>query len=72
MLSVRLPQEVEARLERLAKETGRTKSYYACAAILEKIEDMEDMHLAEHVLDRIRKGEESIVSADEIWRELED
>ena len=72
MLSVRLPEEVEARLERLAKETGRTKSYYARAAILEKIEDMEDMHLAEHVLDRIRNGEEDIVSADEIWRELED
>ena len=30
------------------------------------------MHLAEHVLDRIRKGEEEIMSADEIWRELED
>ena len=72
MLSVRLPAEVETRLERLAKETGRTKSYYARAAILEKIEDMEDMHLAEHVLDRIREGEEKIVSADEIWRELED
>lgn len=66
MLSVRLPEEVEARLERLAKETGRTKSYYARAAILEKIEDMEDMHLAEHALDRIRNGEENIVSADEI------
>ena len=36
MLSVRLPEEVETRLERLAKETGRTKSYYARAAILEK------------------------------------
>ena len=69
MLSVRLPEEVEARLERLAKETGRTKSYYARAAILEKrIEDMEEMHLAEHVLDRIRKGEEKVVSADEIMR----
>ena len=72
MLWVRLPEEVEARLERLAKETGRTKSYYARAAILEEIEDMEDMHLAEHVLDHIRKGEEKIVSADETWRELED
>ena len=72
MLSVRLPEEVEARLERLAKETGRTKSYYARAAILEKIEDMEDIHLAEQALDRIRKGEERLVSADEMWRELED
>ena len=72
MLSIQLPEDVEARLERLAKETGRTKSDYARAAILEKIEDMEDMHLAEHVLDRIRKGEEKLVSADEMWRELDD
>ena len=72
MLSVRLPEEVEARPERPAKETGRTRSYYARAAILEKIGDMEDRHLAEHVLGRIRKGEEKIVSAHEIWRELED
>ena len=71
MLSVRLPEEVETRLERLANETDRTKSYYARAAILDKIEDMEDMHLAEHVLDRIRKGETKFVSADEIWRVLE-
>lgn len=72
MLSVRLPEEVEARLERPAKETSRTKRCYARAAILEKIEDTEDVHLAGHVLDRIRKGEEKTVSADEMWRELED
>ena len=71
MLSVRLPEEVEARLERLAKETGRTKSFYARAAILEKIEDMEDMYLAERVLERVRKGEERILDADEMWRDLE-
>ncbi len=72
MLSIRLPAEIEARLERLAKETGRTKSYYAREAILEKIEDMEDVYLAEQVLERVRKGEEKIVSGEEMWRELED
>ena len=72
MLSVRLPEEVEARPERLAKETGRTTSCHAHAAHLERIEDMEDMHPAEHVLDRIHKGEERLPSADEMWRELED
>ena len=72
MSSVRLPERVEARLERLAKETGRTQNDYARAAILERIEDMEDMHPAERVLDRIRKGGEKLVSADEMRRELED
>ena len=72
MLSIRLPKDIEARLERLAKETGRTKSYYAREAILEKIEDMEDVYLAEQVLERIRMGKEKVISADEMWRGLED
>ncbi|MFM7621922.1 MAG: DUF6290 family protein [Alphaproteobacteria bacterium] len=46
MLVVRLPADVEQRLTDLAQKTGRTKSYYARKAILEAIEDMEDMFLA--------------------------
>jgi RHH-type transcriptional regulator, rel operon repressor / antitoxin RelB len=47
MLAVRLPEDVENRLEQLAKKTGRTKSYYVRQAILEYLEDMEDYYLAE-------------------------
>jgi len=71
MLSIRLPEEVEARLETLARQTGRTKSYYARQAIVEKIEDLEDIYLAEQVLERIRAGQEDVISADEMWRDLE-
>ena len=46
MLGVRLEPEMEKRLERLAKETGRTKSYYAKEAIRQYIEDQEDYLLA--------------------------
>lgn len=72
MLSIELPEEIEARLERLAERTGRSKSFYAREAILEKIEDMEDAYLAENVLERVRKGEEKILSAEDMWRGLED
>ncbi|WP_425154069.1 type II toxin-antitoxin system RelB family antitoxin [Candidatus Palauibacter sp.] len=72
MLSIQLPREIEARLGRLAKKTGRTMSDCACEAILEKIEDMEDAYLAEQVLDRIRKGEEGVVSAEDMWRHRRD
>lgn len=51
MLSVRLDQKIEKRLERLAKKTGRTKTYYAREAIQENIEDMEDRYLAESRLE---------------------
>ena len=46
MLALRLSPEIEARLEAMAKKTGRTKSFYAREAILEKLEDMEDYYLA--------------------------
>jgi RHH-type rel operon transcriptional repressor/antitoxin RelB len=46
MLRVRLEPELEQRLDRLARETGRSKSYYARQAILQFIEDREDYVLA--------------------------
>ena len=42
MLSIRLEPELEEKLESLAKETGRSKSYYAREAIRQYLEDRED------------------------------
>ncbi len=39
---IELESTLEARLEQLAKETGRSKSYYAELAIKEFLEDRED------------------------------
>ena len=52
MLALRLPPEIEKRLDALAKKTGRTKSFYAREAILRHIEDLEDFHLARRRLGR--------------------
>ena len=51
MLAIRLPAEVEDRLDALAKATGRTKTYYAREAILAYLEDLEDTYLAEKRLE---------------------
>lgn len=56
MLAIRLPGEIEHRLERLAKATGRSKSFYAREAILEHLDDIEDLYLAEQRLTDIRAG----------------
>ena len=42
MLAIRLPDKIEKRLARLAKRTGRTKTYYAREAILQHLDDLED------------------------------
>jgi RHH-type rel operon transcriptional repressor/antitoxin RelB len=61
MLAIRLPQSIEKRLERLARRTGRTKTYYAREAILEHLEELEDLYLAENALERVRTGAERTI-----------
>jgi RHH-type transcriptional regulator, rel operon repressor / antitoxin RelB len=45
--SIRLPDDLDARLEKLSSKTGRTKSFYIREAIEEHIGDLEDFYLAE-------------------------
>lgn len=70
MLAIRLPPEVEARLEALAKATGRTKTFHAREAILEYLDDLEDLHLAEQRLSDIRAGHSRTYTLDEVERDL--
>lgn len=74
MLAIRLPQEIEARLDTLAKATGRSKTYYAREAILEHLDDLEDIYLAEQRLIDIRAGKTETVPLDEVMKQygLED
>jgi RHH-type rel operon transcriptional repressor/antitoxin RelB len=53
MLALRLPPEIEQRLDGLARKTGRSKSWFAREAILRQIEDIEDTYLAQR---RRRRG----------------
>ncbi|HVZ15667.1 MAG TPA: DUF6290 family protein [Terriglobales bacterium] len=70
MLAIRLPAAIEKRLERLAKNTGRTKTFYAREAILRHLEDLEDVYAAETVLERIQRGEERTIPLDEVITNL--
>lgn len=57
MLAVRLDKDIEARLERLAAKTGRTKTFYAREAIEAHLDDLEDFFLAEERLKDFREGD---------------
>ena len=56
MLAVRLPEELEARLESLAGKTGRPKSYYVREALTAYIDDLEDHYLSEQRVRRFAGG----------------
>ncbi len=60
-MAIRLPLSIEKRLNNLARRTGRTKTFYVREAILEHLEDLEDMYLAERAFKRIRDGEERTI-----------
>ncbi len=68
MLAIRLPRSIEKRLERLARRTGRTKTYYVREAILEHLEDLEGMYLAERAMERIRSGEEQTIPLKDVMK----
>jgi len=70
MLAIRLPETIEQRLENLAALTGRTKTYYAREAIIEKIQDLEEIYLAEKELEDIRAGKVEVVSSEQMWSRL--
>ena len=70
MLAIRLPASIEKRLARLAKRTGRTKTYYAREAILKHLEDLEDVYRAEQVYARYLKGKEPTIPLEEIMKRL--
>ena len=70
MLALRLPEEIEERLAALAKATGRTKSFYAREAIVEHLDDLEDLFLAEKRLARVRDGKSKPYSLKHVEDEL--
>ena len=45
--SIRLPEAIEARLEHLSSQTGRSKKFYVMQAIELMIGNLEDTYLAE-------------------------
>ena len=67
-LSIRLPGNIEARLQKLATLTGRTKSFYITEAICEHLDDLEDLYLAERELEAIRAGTSETVPLEEVMK----
>jgi RHH-type rel operon transcriptional repressor/antitoxin RelB len=70
MLAIRLPKEIEKRLDALARATGRTKTYYAREAILAHLDDLEETYLAERRPAGIRAGRVAAVSLGDVIKEL--
>ncbi len=66
--SIRLPHEIEDRLEKLAARTGRSKSFYVREAVIEHLGDIEDAYIAERRLGDIRSGRTHTVPLEKVMK----
>lgn len=71
-LVIRLPDELHDRLHHLSKHTARPQAYYVKMALAEYLDDIEDVYLAEATVERIKRGEEAVLNAEEFWRGMDD
>lgn len=56
-LAIELPNDVEQRLAKLANSKGRSVIDYVQSLILERLDDIEDIRLADSELKKIRTGQ---------------
>lgn len=66
--SIRLPHEIEERLEKLSLQTGRSKSFYVKEAIIDHLDEIEDIYLAEKRLEEIRAGRTKTISLQDVMK----
>ena len=66
--SVRLPEEIEKRLDALAAATGRSKAFYIKEAIVEHLEDLEDGFIALKRLEDLKAGKGETVALEDVMK----
>ena len=69
MLTIRLPPDMERRLNVLANATQRSKSFYVREALERSLEDLEGAYLAEAAYERFKASGEEAIPLEEVMRE---
>jgi RHH-type rel operon transcriptional repressor/antitoxin RelB len=68
MLTIELSAEVECRLAKLAQRTGRSKALLVCEAIVEHLDDMEDLYFAKQQMKEIRAGRLKTIPLEDVMK----
>lgn len=68
--AVRLPEDLAARYDRLAKETGRTKTYYMTEALSSSIDRLEYEYRILQTAEDVRAGRMKTYNLDEVGEML--
>lgn len=70
MLTIRLPEEMETRLNVLADATKRPKSFYVREALERSLEDIEDIYLADAAYERFLASGKKAIPLTEVEKRL--
>ena len=69
-LMIRIPNDIKARLAHLSAVTHRPVSFYVREALLEHLEDLEDIYLADATMERVRAGKSKLVTTKQLSKNL--
>ena len=69
-IRVRIPVELNDRLDRLAVSAGRSKSYYLIRTLEERLAQAEYIYGLERDAEAVRRGELQTRPLDDLWDEL--
>lgn len=69
MFAVRFPDEIDARLKRLSRETNRPMSFYVRDAVAKYLDDFEDLYLAEKRFIDYRAGRSNTIPLSEVMKQ---
>ena len=65
-VSLRVPVDMHERLDRLARESGRTKTHYILMLLDEHLAELEDLAIAEAALAEMRRTGEKGIPLEEV------
>jgi RHH-type rel operon transcriptional repressor/antitoxin RelB len=68
-LAVRIPTSEYEVLDKLAKTTGRTKTYYVQELLSMHLADLQDIYIAEKRAEDVRAGRSKTYSLDEVIKD---
>jgi RHH-type rel operon transcriptional repressor/antitoxin RelB len=71
-VTIEMPDEMLKLVEEYAAEAGAQPDAYLLDVIEQHLEDLHDIAAAEAAMERIRKGEDQVISSEEFWRGLDD
>jgi len=71
-VTIEIPDEMMKLVEEYAAEAGSAPDAYMREVIEQHLEDLHDIALAEAAMERIRTGEDKVISSEEFWRGMDD